>query len=198
MNLSAIQLVQPRDTAPTTFVARLGRVALLYAAIAVTGATVVLVAFLLTWQNLAIAVVGLFVGLGAIHSVAAFVDVLTLLVRHMKAEFRAITRIMADLRAELRTWRSELRRREFIPDVTQPLPGPESVLRRYVLKYASATALLAPALFLLAHTSIVFLWSGLSGLILGIVVIVVDRVIFHVHGFDIRRKSRRTDVTSNR
>ncbi len=198
MNISAIQLVQPREAAPTGFMARLGRVALLYAAFAVTGTTVVLVAFLLTWQNLAIAMIGLAIGLGAVHSVAAFVDVLTLLVRHMRAELRALSPIMTDLRAESRAWAREIRRPEFRPDVTQPLPKPESVLRRYVLKYASATALLAPVLLLLAHVSTVFVWSSLSGLIIGIVVLVVDRLIFHIPDVKLRHDDRHTDANTSR
>lgn len=198
MNISAIQLGQPRGAAPTGFFARLGRVTLLYAAIAVTGTTVVFVAFLLTWQNVAIAMIGLAIGLWAIHSVAAFVDVLRLLVRHMRAELRALSRIMADLRAESRAWVREIRRPEFRPDVTQPLPKPESVLRRYVLKYASATALLAPMLLLLAHISMVFLWSSLSGLIIGIVVLVVDRLIFHIHRVELRHDDRQTDANARR
>ena len=184
MNLSAIQLVQPRaaDTSVSAIAARFGRVALLYLALAATGTTLTLVAFLLTWQNLSIVFFGFAVGLGVIHTTTIFMDIL-LLARQLRAELRSFAEVWTLLRAELRIWDREVDRR-FDGDDTQEI-RPRRARRHYALAYGSVFTMLVPCFVVLGQVSTVFRWSSMSGIVIGIAALLITRVIFHIHMFGV-------------
>jgi|GEM_PF-1641291 len=202
MSLSAIQVVQPSWTGISlrSFVRRIGRLALLYTAIAAIGATITLFSFLLTWQNLALALVGLAAGLlGVVHICRIFLEVLIVMIRQLKIEIQALTRAWSKLGIPAADFSRELNRRRFDGDSTQPIPEQRRLFSRHLFAYASA-GFLAPILAVLANASMVFRWSSMAGAVVGIALLSVARVIFHVHrfGMDRGRRSEDVDVSARR
>lgn len=184
MRLGAIQVFQPQGTALTLrgTAARLGRLAVLYMAVASIGATLALFSFLLTWRNLSLALAGLVVGLALVHRSTIFIEVLIFLIRHFKRDLRSLSTTWFLLSHELRSiW------------VARDLNGAVGAELRLLVR-SVAILLIGAMFFALAHESLTLRWSSLTGFYIGAALVVIGRFIFHVHRLGIHHYDD-TDAT---
>lgn len=192
MSLDALQIVPIPDAAFSVrgVVARVGRVALLYGAIAFIGATLTLFSFLLTWENRVVALAGLSVGLGAVHISRIAYELLLLIARHLRSQLVAGARAWSKLGTPER---HRSRRRTRHVDERQEIHRARRLPQAHVF-VSVMTALVLPALAVVAYASTVFRWSSMSGALVGVTLFFIERVILHRHGVGVGPASERRKV----
>ena len=192
MNLSTLQFIQPinADTRPFRVIARrLGWVAFVYVTIALVGAVLAGIVTSLGWSGLALAVAGGSSGLFLAYSVMLTVFVYRrsmhppepcLIVRPTSQTTHSDDDDDSALVDSV--WSLDYiapdDSQHFDPEVTQPFRKRRLL---YVPKYlASIWVFLVPFLIASSHGPIVFWGSGIVGLILGGMLILIARFVFHV------------------
>lgn len=180
MRLGAVQLVQSSETAFSLrgLGARVGRIVLLYVAIASLGATLTLFSFLLTSNNLVLAIFGLLAGLGLVHALTLLIDITTALVREISRQLDELGRTWAKVCC---VWFNRDARRAFRDEV------------HLLVRYAGVLATIMVVYFAL-HEVVVLRWSSLTGFYVGVALVVIVRIIFDGDVIGVRRRrSPRSD-----